>query len=101
MEKNINTNSLIGSIMKGEYIMFENSNMWIGAKASEEIKNNSICVYHSNDETLTNIKHRNEIATEVFVFVDADGEYINGDYIVPQVINKDMWVKCLRIHILA
>jgi len=81
--------------------MFENSNMWISAKASEEIKNNSICVYHSNNETLTNLKNRDEIATEVFVFVDVDGNFINGNYIVPQVISKDIWVKCLRIHILA
>lgn len=81
--------------------MFENSNMWISAKASEEIRNNLICIYHSNDETITNTKHRNEIATEAFVFVDAPEKFINGDCVISEIINKDEWVRCLRINILA
>ena len=50
--------------------MFENSSMWISGKASEEIKNNTICIYNSTDGTIRNIKNRHEIATNVFVFVD-------------------------------
>jgi len=81
--------------------MFENSNMWITGKAFEEIKNKSICVFHSNEGTLTNIKNRDEISTEVFVFVDAFDIIYNKELIAPEIIHKNELVRCLRVHIVV
>jgi hypothetical protein len=85
--------------------MFEDSSMWITGITKEEIKNHTICVYHSNDKSLTNLKNRDEIATEVFVFVDAH-EWKSNDKsyqeeYIPDIIQPNICVRCLRIHILA
>lgn len=82
--------------IKKEGNMYENS-VWIDGKAKEKIRNHSIVIYHENGE-LTNLKNREEIAVNMFVFVDE---------IVPEpvkeqcIFNEGSHLRCLRVHILA
>jgi hypothetical protein len=84
--------------------MFENSEGWITGITGEEVKNRTICVYNSKDGTIYNLKNRDEIVTEIFVFVDASeskmGELWMEEYI-PDSISTGIAVRCLRVHVLA
>ena len=68
--------------------MFEN-NIWINAIAGDNIKNNSIYIYDTTTKVLNNIKNRDDLATNIFVLVDN----------VTEIIQKDDYVRCLRINI--
>ena len=84
--------------------MFENSQMWISALASEEIKNQTICIYDHNTKTVRNTKCRDDIAFNVFVFVDEVRNTIStprshGEIVVPDIIKQGEWARCLRLNI--
>ena len=75
--------------------------MWISGKAQEKIRNHSFVVYHENGE-LTNPRSRDEIATNVFVFVDENPTF-GRDMVLDEhvMLDEGSYVRCLRVSILA
>ena len=81
--------------------MYENST-WIEGKAKEKIRNHSFVIYHENGE-LTNPKDRDEIATNMFVFIDEIFPETGGNMALEEhfIFDEGSHLRCLRVHILA
>lgn len=77
--------------------MFEN-NAYLSGKATEDLENLSICIYENGN--LRKIRDRDELATNVFVLVNALEKLNESRRLeAPDVIFKGQCVRCLRINI--
>lgn len=77
--------------------MFEN-NIYVSGKATEDLENLSICIYDNGN--LRKIRDRDELATNVFVLVNALEKLNDGRRLeAPDVVFEGQYVRCLRVNI--